>query len=315
MNWLILAVVSYLILALVNLGDKFIVDKLLKSSKTYVFIVSVLGAVVVILSPWFLTWPGLSLLIVNLTAGALFSLALWAMYEALKKGEASRVTVVIGSVIPVFTVIFSLLFLKEKFTGQQWLGIMLLVVGMLLISFIASRKNKYLAFLKRLLAVFSGAYDKKWIFLALLAAFLYALYFIMSKYAYSQQDFLSSFIWIRIGGALLAGLFLLDRDTRREIKKNLKAKPGRKKTGRGFVVLNQISGALASFMQSYAVYLGPVALINALQGIQYAFLLILGIFFSVFFPKILREDISRPVLIKKIAAIILVGFGLYFIVV
>lgn len=313
MNWLVLTIVSYLMFALVNLGDKFIVDKLLKSSRTYTFIVCIFGAAVFVLAPWFLNWPGISFFIINIFAGILFALALWSMYESLKHGETTRVAVVIGSIIPVFTIIFSLLFLREKFTINQWLGVLFLIAGMIIISFVVSRRNKWSDFFKRLGSVFSGSYDKKWIFLAILSALLYALYFIVTKYAYSKQDFLSSFIWIKSGSALLVLLFLFDKKTRIEIKKNFTTKPKKvKKTKGGFVIINQVFGAVASLMQNYAVYLGPVAIINALQGIQYAFLLVIGIILTIFFPKILKEDISKKILIKKIIAIILVAIGLFF---
>ena len=115
MNWLFLTIISYLMLALVNLGDKFVVDKLLKSSKAYAFSIGVLGSLVFLVAPWFLEWPGFFLLLINFLAGSFFVFALWLMYEALKQGEASRVVVVIGGVIPVFTIIFSVLFLMKNF--------------------------------------------------------------------------------------------------------------------------------------------------------------------------------------------------------
>lgn len=316
MNWLFLAVVSYLLLAVVNLGDKFVVDKLIKSSKAYAFIVGALSAVVFLLAPWFLTWPGLFLFLINIISGAFFVFALWTMYESLKMGEASRVVVVVGSVIPIFTIIFSLLFFDEKFSGRQWAGILFLIAGMILISFISSRRKKWSIFFQRLFSVFYGGYNKRWIFLAIISAFLYSLFFITTKYAYSQQDFMSSFIWIRGGSLLVVLLFLIDKKDRKDIVKSFKEKPSRRvKINKGFVAINQLLGSGAFLLQNYAVYLGPVAIINALQGVQYAFLLILGIFFSLFFPKILKEDISKNTLLKKIMAILLVAIGLYFITV
>jgi drug/metabolite transporter (DMT)-like permease len=316
MSWLFLTIISYLMLAVVNLGDKFVVDKLIKSGKAYAFAVGLFSAVVFVIAPWFLEWPGIFLFLVNIIAGAFFVFALWTMYEALKIGEASRVVVVIGGIIPIFTIIFSILFFGEKFSPNQWLGILFLLAGMIIISFVISRRKKWRAFWGRLFSVFSGGYNKKWIFLAIISALLYSLFFISTKYAYNHQEFLSSFIWIRGGSLLVVLLFLIDRKDRREIIKSFKAKPGGKtKVGKGFVLINQALGSVGFILQNYAVYLGPVAVINALQGIQYAFLLILGIFFTIFFPKILREDISRSVLLKKIMAIILIGIGLYFIAV
>ncbi|HOZ53172.1 MAG TPA: EamA family transporter [bacterium] len=321
MDWFFLAIFSYLLLAIVNLGDKFVVDKILKDSRVYAFMVGVLSAVIFIIALWFLYWPGLFLFLVNMIAGALFIFALWTMYEALRAGEASRVVVVIGSVIPVFTIILSLIFFKQNFTASQWLGIIFLLAGMVIMSLVVSRKRKWSIFIKRTLSVFSGGYSKKWIFFSILSAFIYSVFFIVTKYAYNHQEFLSSFIWIRLGGLLVALIFLIDKDSRKLILKNFKKSSllkrvniiKKKEPSKLFIIFNQGLGSIAFLLQNYAVYLGPVAIINALQGVQYAFLLILGIFLTIFFPKLLKEDISKKTLIKKVAAIILVGLGLYFI--
>jgi drug/metabolite transporter (DMT)-like permease len=320
MNWLFLAIFSYLLLAIVNLGDKFVVDKIIKDSRVYAFIVGVLSAIIFVIAPWFLEWPGLFLFLVNIIAGALFIFALWTMYEALRVGEASRVVVVIGSIIPVFTIIFSLIFFKESFAINQWIGIIFLLMGMIIMSLVVSRRKKWSIFIKRTLSVFSGGYNKKWIFFSILSAFIYSLFFITTKYAYGHQEFLSSFIWIRLGGLLVALLFLIDKDSRKIIFKSFKKKSllkrinpiKKKEPNKLFVIFNQFLGSIAFLLQNYAVYLGPVAIINALQGVQYAFLLLLGIFLTIFFPKLLQEDISKKILIKKIISIILVGVGLYF---
>lgn len=314
MTWLSLTIISYLMLAIVNLGDKFVVDKLLPSSKAYTFIVTVLSALVFLLAPWFLKWPGLNLFLLNTLSGSFFVFAIWSMYEALKRGEASRVVVVIGGIIPIFSMLFSLIIFKETYTATQCLGFVCLLIGMFIIGFLLSRRKKTSVFFKRLLTVFTGTYKKRWIFLAIVSSLLYSLSFITSKIAYTEQEFWSAFIWIRGGGLLVVLIFLLDRDSREEIFKSFKKKSkAPAKIGKGFVVFNQALGSISFVMQNYAVFLGPVALINALQGIQYAFLLILGIFFTIFFPKILKEDISRPVLIRKIIAILFIGLGLFFI--
>lgn len=314
MNWIILTIVSYLMLAVVNLGDKFVVDKLLKSSKAYAFAIGVLGSLVFLLAPWFLEWPGVFLLVVNFLAGAFFVFALWLMYESLKNGEASRVVVVIGGVVPIFTIIFSILFLKETFSKNQWLGVLLLIIGTFIISFIVSKKKKVSVFLDKLKIFFKGAYPKKWLFFSIMAAFFYSLFFITTKYAYEQQSFFSSFIWIRLGGLFVSLLFLVDKKTRIEIFKSFKKKEKTPaKVGKGFIIFNQLLGSVAFIIQNYAIYLGPVALINALQGVQYAFLLVIGIFFSLFFPKILKEDVSSSIILKKVLAILIIGFGLFFI--
>ena len=66
-------------------------------------------------------------------------------------------------------------------------------------------------------------------------------------------------------------------------------------------------------MQNYAIALGSVVLVNALQGVQYAFLMVLGGLITVFYPKIIKEKINNVIILQKIVAITLISFGLYFI--
>ena len=77
---------------------------------------------------------------------------------------------------------------------------------------------------------------------------------------------------------------------------------------------NQGIAAIGFLLQNYAIFLGSVAIVNALQGVQFAFLLVLGGLISVFFPKLLKENVSKMVIIQKILAIVLISLGLYFII-
>ena len=65
-------------------------------------------------------------------------------------------------------------------------------------------------------------------------------------------------------------------------------------------------------MQNYAIRLGSVTLINALQGTQYLFLLALTSLLSLKFPKILHEKVTTQTITQKIIAIVIISFGLVF---
>jgi hypothetical protein len=72
---------------------------------------------------------------------------------------------------------------------------------------------------------------------------------------------------------------------------------------------------LANFLQSFAISLSPVAflaIVNSLRGIQYIFIFLITLFFSVFFPRILKEEISKSIIIQKSISIgfIVVGLAL-----
>ncbi len=81
----------------------------------------------------------------------------------------------------------------------------------------------------------------------------------------------------------------------------------------GIFIANQTAGGGATILQNWAISLAPlsyVAVINALQGVQYAFLLIFTTFISLKFPHLLKEKISKGILFQKISAILLIGAGL-----
>jgi hypothetical protein len=134
----------------------------------------------------------------------------------------------------------------------------------------------------------------------------------MAKYVYLSQPFWSGLIWIRIGGFLTALGFLLSAEVRRQVFTKRTSPQKQKKTAIVFFG-NQAVGASGNLLQSWAVALAPlayVAVINALSGVQYAFLFIFSVIISLKFPAILREDVSRGIIIKKIIAIVLIGGGL-----
>jgi drug/metabolite transporter (DMT)-like permease len=301
--WLILTIVAYFMLAVANLGDKFLISKVLPSSRFYAFLIGLMSWAVFVAAPWGLAWPGWSWFLFNLAVGALFPWALLAMFTALKNGDTSRITILIGSTIPIFTFLLSLLLLGEKYNFNQILGLVCLIAGSLVIVAI---KNQPAA-----QKIFAAAGRVIWPCLA--SAAIFALYFIGTKFIYDHQPFLSSYLWLAGGNGLMALLFLVPPAWRREIFQGLGYKTKTKQTlGQKFLLIgNQVLGGLGSLIQHYAIFFGPVAIINALQGVQYVFLILGGWFLTIFFPKIIKENISRRVIIQKIIAIVIIAVGLY----
>lgn len=74
---------------------------------------------------------------------------------------------------------------------------------------------------------------------------------------------------------------------------------------------NQGMGGLGTILIHYAVSLINVALINAMQGVQYVFVLIFAMMFAKKYPKLFREKTTRFAIGQKIIAVCLVLFGLW----
>lgn len=311
MSWFLIAILSYFLLAIVNLTDKFLIDNVLRSSKTYAFLVCSLGALVFLAAPWLLSYPGWFLLIANLITGAIFAAAIFFLYEALRRGEAARTVILIGGLIPVFSTLISWLFLGDTFSGGQLIGLTFLLVGIFLVAFLPGRHS----FWEKLWLSFkSEEYKKNSLALILLASFFYALFFTATKYVYSSQEFWSAFIWVRLGAFISVLFFLFNKNSRREIIKNLKGDDGKKHKNKNIFLFlfNQGLGSLSFILQNYAIFLGSVAIVTALQGVQYAIMMFFSFFLGMFFKEY-KEKFSWKSFIQKVLALISISLGLYYI--
>lgn len=67
---------------------------------------------------------------------------------------------------------------------------------------------------------------------------------------------------------------------------------------------------LADFSYFYAITLTSVAIVSVMQGTQPLFLLLFGLILTLFFPHIIKEDISKKTLGIKIIAVILLFAGI-----
>lgn len=311
MSWLLAALSAYFFLAVANLFDKFLVDNVLPSSKAYTFVVCLFGGLLFLAAPWFLEWPGFYWLVINIIAGFIFAIALWSLYEALRRGEASRTLVFIGGLTPVFSVVFSILFFKEQFSLFEWLGIFTLLIGIIIIALLPQQRSFLARLIKKL--KFVQEVKKGYLIFAAISALAYSSYFVLTKYAYSSQEFASAFIWTRLGAIVFVLFFLVRRRDREDVLQVFKKKRKNKKSF--LVVVNQIIGSAGFILQNYAISLGSVALINALQGVQYAFLLVFSTGLALLSPNLLKETFSWRIFLQKLVAVLVITIGLYFILI
>ncbi|PIQ92438.1 MAG: hypothetical protein COV69_02595 [Parcubacteria group bacterium CG11_big_fil_rev_8_21_14_0_20_39_14] len=295
MLWLLVAISSYFLFAIVALGDKYLLSGPL-NPKSYSFYVGILGIFALILIPFVgFSVPEIPQILFCLLAGAVFIFANFWFFTGLENFEASRIVPAIGGLLPLFT--FGLVFLfsggKEVLSLEQISAFILLITGTVLIS---TEKGKSIT--------------SKSLQISAIAALFFAIAFVLTKYVYLAEPFWTGFIWMRIGGFLAAACFIFTHEVKAEIFK--KKFTFQKKTGTFFLV-NQGMGAGAFILQNWAIALAPLsflAFVNALEGTKYVFLLIFTILVSLKFPKIIREEFSRKVLVQKIFAILFIGTGL-----
>jgi len=292
MFWFIVAILAYFFLAVSSLGDKiFLKGK--EDPKTYVFYVCLLSGLIVFLIP-FITFniQPFNILIWPILEGIIYAGALYTLYYALDRFEVSVVIPVLGGLQPVFIFLLSFLFFNiTEVSFQNIIALIVLIIGTVLISLNGKMKFK-----------------SKGLLFCFLPAFLFALDFILTKQVFLNQSFLEGLVYMRVSSCLIVLFFLFNGKFRRNIFKE--GKKSKKKT---IFLGAQGAGAIGALLQSYAISLVPtasLAILNALKGTQYVFLLILTFIISIFYSKILKEDFHRKNLIIKVISIIIIGLGI-----
>ena len=299
MNWLTLAIIAYLIYAIVFVADRVLVTKSFKQPITYAFYTSLLNSAVIFLIPVIIIFSSQKIypasiwhLLIDFSAGALFFISIYFLYYSLFLYDASSMIPLIGSLTPLFSLIFTYLFLSEYLSWQQFIAFILLFIGGI---FISIKKNFQTTI--------------KCLFLGLAAAFFFGAFYTLTDYIYLTQPFWSGFIWARIGTALTAASVLLFPPIKRIIFSSSSAIKSKAKVGSALISVHAL-GAIAFLMINYALSLSYASLINALQGVQYVFLLFMVIFLSKKYPQLIKEELAKVAIAQKIIAIIFIGSGL-----
>ena len=294
MSWIFFAIAGYFLYSVVVVTNKFLLrQRATTRPLVFTFWIGVLSIFTFVLAPFGLSWPGWGLFIYDILVGLVFFLALLAFYRALDINEASRIAPVIGGLIPVFVFPFAYLFLAERLAWLQILAFALLVSGGLLISLKIER-----GVLKE------GLKSLKIVILAIL---LGAIYWIMAKYAFDQQGFITGFVWTRLGLVIGALLILIYAPWRRMILSSF-----RQATGEVSVLMgsSKLLAGFGSLFVHLALSCASASLVQALQGAEYVFLLALTVILSKKFPEVLKEKLSGGIILQKIIAVLLIVAGL-----
>ena len=329
------ALSSYFLGALTVIFDKFLLgSKRISSAPVYSFYIGVSGLAVLVLIPFGFHIPSFFQIFLSLISGGLFSVGIMFLYFAIQKGEASRVTPIVGAIIPIVTYFLSFVSSSEKFVFIQVLGIILLIFGGLLISFdlplrinptpsrsiLKTTRIKYLNGIlfeesvnqprrygtsKRKFAL--GFWDSLW------AGIILALAYFLFKLVYNEQNFVSGFVWTRIGAFLGVLSYLIIPDWRKSILGSFKSfkKPKKKEYQTGSLFLtNKIIGGISSVLLNLSISLGSVTVVNSLVSSQYVFVLALAFFAHKKYPFVFNEKLYFWDWAQKVGAIILIGVGI-----
>lgn len=316
--WLFFALAAYTIFAGITITDKYLLARSFPDPRVYAFYTGILGLFIFALAPFFgFQIPEGRIIALGIFAGALFIAALFLFFVALRIGEVSRVTASLGGLIPFFTLGFVYMGTGDLPNTWEFTALVLLVGGGLLIMFEGFQK------------IFEN-FKAAGVILA--SAILFGLYFALAKFLFTTQPFVSAFLWVKIGGAIFALLFLFSPHVRKvlfEYKKSPPKKAGPVKKllaskrnpfaslfsngAGGIFIAKNTAGGLAALLQHLALSgtrFGEAALVNALQGFQFALVFLMAIFFTKMFPSVIKEEIAPKALGIKLLGLAFVVAGI-----
>lgn len=287
--WILFSVLAAFCWALSSIIDKYVLTKWVKNPLVPIILTGIIGLVACIIVYFVYGFSSLSYFntFLAIIAGFFYILATIFYFKALKIEEVSRI-VPLFYLSPLFILIFAGIFLGEVFVISQYLGIILLMVGAILIS-------------SKGLSRISLGKAFWWMMLSVIAISLNAL---LTKYLLNFADYWTIFAWTKVGAAIgvIPVVYIYLPELMDTIKRYGKKVVAAMSTSEALTV----SGFLFS---TIALSVGYVTLVGALSSVEPLFVLLFAAILSIFYPSVLKEEIGKSVIFQKILAIILMFIG------
>lgn len=288
-----LALAAGLIWSVGNIVHKVLASRLVRSTALMVVAFSIVSALI---GGAFLFWFPLVPLGVMwywVVGGAVcYVLAVWAYLSAMRTEEASRIVPLFG-IGSVLIVIFSAVLLGEVLGVSQYIGVGCVLFGAVMISYSGSFRSLLSGRLLRYMSISGTAF----------AGHALVVKYLLDSFSFGSVFASLALIQAAVGGVVVIGLWPHVRSawqatTLRAVLLN---------------IINNFFGFGAELLYTIALSVWYLSLVETVASLQFIFIFVWGAIVSRWFPHVLRETISRAILIRKLIAIIIIVGGIYLI--
>lgn len=294
MYWILFSLLAPLFWATSNLLDKYLLDKRVRSMVDYVFFSSI-GSLLVIIVLLIKGYGSASpeLIIWSMLAGLLGNIAYILYYHALGEDDTSSV-VPLFQLIPIFVFIIGWIFFDEILTKTHIVAFIIMFIGGVILSTDFSEKIKV----------------RKSFWLMLGSSLLLGIDISFADQAAEIGSVASVILYSSIGFALVIPLMFIYKPWRIEIKDALKESRAKKYL---FFFTNDIVDLSGGIFSVIALSLAPAAaLVTVVEAVQPFYVLILIFISSQFFPKFVKENFEKKVILQKIIGILIISIGIIY---
>ncbi len=277
--WLLLALIVPFMLAAVNVIDKLVVDRHVRTTLIYPFYIGIIEVVVAstLLTGLLLTgledvdWKVIG---GAMAMGSLRGLSLVTMVLALRLEQVSRV-IALWFLNPIMVVGMAVVFLSESISGLAIGAIAMASLGAGVVSWTGGESSR-------------GFMAPKVIALALVSAMAWATANILTKQFVDDDSFWQLYFGSRAGFGVVMLVLVFSSEVRREAGDGWRSRPLV-----GLFLLAEVIVTVSLILYYSAINLGPVSLVSAIGAIQPLSVLIYSIALALLFPEIFSGWVTR----------------------
>ena len=294
MNWASTAILSAAILAAVNTIDSHLLSKRMPSLRAFLLPVGVVHIIYSLLLFYLFPLPegtGIRLVLVAIASGLLRTAAIIIMLYNLKREEVSQVIPVVYT-YPIFVAIIAVPLLGETLDYLQWLAVIIVVSGAVIVSAKKSPSGSTTWLGKPFLLLFGSS-------------LLFAMADITSKYALAYLSFWNMF---SLTAFCVSGIFLLV-SVRPHILRQLGNMPQRN-SAMVLIAFNETLAPIGITLSFWAMKRGPVSLVSTIIGSRPVFVVIFAIILSRILPTFLEWLPGKRMLALRLMATAMIFSGI-----
>jgi len=294
--WLLIAFIAPMFYGIANISDSLLANKDFKNPITLAFYASfsALFFLPLLLFFYHLEIPHISFFPLLILLGIINVLFLFPYYKGLQSDDTS-IAVSFFGLGRIFIPIWAFFLVGERLSFGEYVGIILIIIGSILLSLKGSLKN--IKFSKAILYI-------------LLASFIISFEGVILKYLFDQGvsvgvgvagETISSFLFML--------LFLIHKNSRLNIINSFSIF----KSKLSVFFVEEGATFIAFFAATYAISIAPVSLVRGVGTLTPFFLLLYAKVLGKKSPHLFNEAIGKGITLKKIILFSITALGVFLI--
>lgn len=301
MSWFYLSLIPPMLWGMVNTIDKVVVERYVTKAMVYLVFTGLASLIPIIILPAFVDLQKLSVfyLMLSLLTGVLYITYTYFFFRALTISDAPVVANML-LLVPIVSTILGTIIFDELFRLVTYLGIALVIVGVLGTSI---ERRKMLGQVKTVLTPALA--------LMTISALITGADYALQKHILTVTDEVTLFYWGRVG-VLFATVCLLSifQQVRKDFVGVVRAIPNKIIP---ISIGNETLDMVATFTLLTAFARGPLSLIATVISIQPLFVLILVVALNTIKPRLIPSSLDKRNFWLRFVSISIAASGIYFI--